>query len=207
MVFRDFLHSDDEALLFMEDDCLFFPEFAEDVERLQKEMPPEWDLAFLGGRDASELPAGAKIPRVYPFPGTVWNHCLPVSRKGARKLVHLLKRPLHHANSDEEICQAIRRGELSAWWAGRFTTAQRSGSSDNALTRNGRMGLPDYGMMAEKDDQWLLRAATAPGSVVLEWGSGGSTCHLADQIGPKGRVFSYEHNPDYYEATKQKLEE
>ncbi|MEZ5325380.1 MAG: hypothetical protein R3F19_09980 [Verrucomicrobiales bacterium] len=205
-VFREFLQSEEEALLFMEDDCLFFPGFEEDVELLLREMPDGWDVAFLGGRDDFDLPEGAAVPGVYPFPGTTWNHCLLVSRAGARKLIRLLRRPVYHENSDEEIRLAIERGELSAWWTERYTTAQRSGVSDNGQFRERRLALPDHGMMAGQDDQWLLRAATPYGGVVLEWGSGGSTCHLADGVGPEGRVVSFEHNVDFYRQTIEYIE-
>ncbi len=203
LVLREFLRSDAEALLFMEDDCLMLDGFTDDCDRLLRDMPPTWDLAFLGGQLPPEAPAGiSHQPVVRPSPPTADNHCVLFSRAGARKILSILRHPTD-AYSDKDNRSAIADGRLSAWWTGRYTAVQRALSSDNYCTRGGF--LPAGGMMAGPDDVWVLAAAVRPGDTVLEWGSGGSTQVIAERVGTTGKVYSYEHQEPFWQATLDKL--
>jgi predicted O-methyltransferase YrrM len=62
-------------------------------------------------------------------------------------------------------------------------------------------------MMAGPDDAWVLSAAVRPGDVVLEWGSGSSTCLLAKRVAATGKVISLEHRADQRAFTERVLEE
>ncbi len=204
LALRAFLQSDAEAMLFMEDDCLMLEGWAEDCERLLAEMPPSWDMAFLGGQVPSAEPGGlAHQPAMRLSAPTADNHCVLFSKKGARLALRLLRTP-RDAFSDQDLSLGIAEGTLEAYWTGRYTAVQRALSSDNYGTRSGY--LPAGNMMAGPDDVWVLAASVKPGDTVLEWGSGGSTQVLAERVGTTGKVHSCEHQPAIYQQTLCQLE-
>ena len=200
MILREFIRSDDDYLLFMEDDCLFRPEFEQDWQTALRDMPEEWDVIMFGvGENLEETNPGT----LQRLKESADNQCLLFSKAGARKARKFLRQVTSNY-SDRELQRAMARGELDAWWLGRTSVAQRASSSDNSDDRSSLRCCP--AMMAGDDDQWLLAAAVNAGDTVLEWGSGGSTLLLANSAGESGYVYSFEHNSHYAERTRIMLQ-
>ena len=202
---RRFLHSGKRILAFYEDDCLLLPGFEKDCLKLLREMPADWDIAFLGGQMYEDVsPPSYAVRPSHPTPD---NHCLLLSRAGTKKVLRALGQP-DHAYSDQVIRNMIERNELKAFWTGRYTAFQRDSQSDNFHDHSEESFGPTlFGVMAGPDDAYLMTAAVKPGDKVLEWGSGGSTALFASRAGAKGQVVSIENNVDYYEKTKSRIEQ
>ncbi len=203
-VFRKFLRSGAATLFFYEDDCLLQPDFVGDCSFLLNYMPKDWDIAFLGGQLApvQSLPP----PLLLRSAPTADNHCLMLSRSGARKILHALGRP-DHGYSDQVIKKMIGRGELNAFWTGRYTASQRASISDNwRERRSDGHGALSFGVKAAPDDVYLMAAAVQPGDLVVEWGSGPTTALLARRAGAQGKVHAFEHDSATLFTTLSSLE-
>ncbi len=203
LILREFLKTEAECLLLMEDDCLFLPEFEEDWQMATRELPDHWDVCFFGVGKAAAAgrsgPAG-RLRRLCSIGGE--SHCVLFSREGARNCLRLLS-ALSAADGTCEIHYALSHRLLAGYWTGRSSVVQRAGISNQNADRE---DFPCCAlMMAGQDDAYLLAAAVEAGDTVLEWGSGGSTYLLAKAVGPAGRVFSIEQQESHSEGTQRLL--
>jgi GR25 family glycosyltransferase involved in LPS biosynthesis len=199
LILREFLQSNADLLLVFEDDCLLLPGFEDDLELILADF--RTDIAVFSGSKNTKIYSIVK-PRLRFAPADPSELCMLLNRAGAEKVLRMLKHP-SRATTAEELRDAVRAGRLSACWTGRFTAVQRASVSDNG----GRPSpiVPGKGMMAGPDDTWVLFSAVSPGDTVLEWGAGKSTELLAHAVGPKGHIYSFEHNFAYFTQVEQNL--
>lgn len=74
----DFLESENERLLFLEDDCVF-KEYGH-LETALKELPTDWDVVYLGANIQDERPV--KITdHIYRVRGAWTTHCIGYNKK------------------------------------------------------------------------------------------------------------------------------
>jgi len=197
---RNFLRSDKEYFLFLEDDVAFAEEFE---AILEEAMNLNVDLVFLGGNHIEPpIARGKWCECTYLFA----NHALLFTRQGARK-VHSMLGEWQFAQSDVEIAENIKAGRLKALCPPEWVAFQRKTSSDNC----GHEGDVELGVGAMPymlgDDLAVLDAALNDAKVVVEYGSGASTVHIGNRLKNWGTLVSVEHDYEWFEKVQTVLSE
>jgi hypothetical protein len=199
---RNFLRSDHEFLLYLEDDVIVGEDFAEAVEEA---MARNHDVVFLGGKHyQGHDPVGSG--RWRKCVRTFNNHALLISRQGARKLLKIWSK-WTEAWSDQELQIAMMTGKVDCWCIQPWVAFQRETQSDN-------WGNPDFVSLVRMtppprmhpDDLAVLDAASRHASIIVEYGSGGTTLHLASLLRGKGRLLSVEHREDRYQEISERIQ-
>jgi hypothetical protein len=199
LILRKFLKSQDQLLLFLEDDVVVNDGFQKAV---QEAIEIDRDLVFLGGMHQSPPEGEGTWRRCVQ---TFNNHALLFSRAGAKKVLSILGR-WTTGWSDRELEKAIFEGEIEAWCSHPWVAFQRDTLSDN-------YGNCNCVPLAETSQPWMLPddlavldAAARTSKVVIEYGSGESTVHLASRLSDGGTLISIEHNLEWHEIVRERLD-
>lgn len=198
LALRSFLRSSDDALLLLEDDVCFEPQFWQEMNRLLANLPSDWGMLFLGGGHLQPIrqtgiPGLARCGRVH------YNHAWIINRWCANKLIHAMsKKPFAHPCSDQTI--GALQTEIPTYAPTKWITFQRRSLSDNGFGLLHRHMYPVSKKMPpwmHDDEIAILHCTIKTGMRVLEWGAGGSTLLAAQCVGKHGRVESIEYEQDH----------
>lgn len=198
LALREFLRSNHKFLLYLEDDVVVTEHFDETV---LEGMERDYEVLFLGGSHQEKPEGDGRWRRCRQ---TYDNHALLFSREGARKALAVL-RGWKRAWSDREFEHAMCEGRIHCWCVDPWVAFQRQTRSDNCGGAGGMSlaegSMPNMG----GDDLAVLDAALNFSKTVVEYGSGGSTVHLAHRLKNWGRLISVEYNRDSYQNVKVRL--
>lgn len=203
LALRKFLQSSYSFLLYLEDDIVVCEEFEETVA---EGIGRDYEILFLGGNH--EVPPDGE-GRWRCCVETVDNHALLLNREGARKALAVL-RDRRKSWSDREIAAAMGDGRLDCWCVEPWVAFQRQTQSDGWGKGKGVRGVS----LAEGarpylggDDLAVLDTALNFSKTVVEYGSGGSTVHIAHRLKGWGQLLSVEHQREWHEKITAALKE
>ena len=202
---RKFLQSNEDYLLFLEDD-VFIPSVPKLEKAIEQAKQDQLDVVFLGGNNEKDtIDAG---PNWVQLTETCDNHALLLSRKGAKQVKKLwLKHTMPY--SDRELSLAMKRGDLKAYGPREWLASQQPSFSDN--TQEIRWGdlfkdfETDWGQLAG-DDLSVVLAAAYQSKLILEFGCGGSSIAMARQkkaLKQPGRIVTVDHNLKWINKVKE----
>lgn len=109
----------DTGVLILEDDVDMEVDIQQRIGRLWEALPPDWDILFLGHCWSAETtyPALRSYNHLHPSHSPKCTHAYALSRKGARRLVHLLRDPFiaYSRPLDTAFLELIQSNRLNAY--------------------------------------------------------------------------------------------
>ncbi len=119
------------AVLVLEDDAVFTPDFTPKTADFVAEMPCDWELAFLGGEFMGSRPQRVNARVWRPF-GVHRTHAYAVHSRGFGPLLDWIDKPRESRNPhiDWQYSELIARGGIATYAPRQWCVGQDLGASD-----------------------------------------------------------------------------